>query len=59
MEGTRYDGSRLEFVGVNIFEVKDARFRSGRIYTELVRDTDGIHAQIDRMAAGNPCDYEP
>ncbi|XAS66738.1 nuclear transport factor 2 family protein [Micrococcaceae bacterium Sec5.7] len=53
MEGRRRDGSRMEFVGVNIFEVENGQFRSGRIYTELVRDAGGIDAQIDRMAAGS------
>lgn len=53
MRGTRQDGTLLEFVGVNIFQVKDGRFRSGRIYTEIVRDAGGIDAQINRMAKGN------
>ena len=53
MRGTRRDGTLLEFVGVNIFQVKDGRFRSGRIYTEIVRDAGGIDAQINRMAKGN------
>ncbi|AOT04261.1 nuclear transport factor 2 family protein [Arthrobacter sp. U41] len=53
MQGTRRDGTLLEFVGVNIFRVKDGRFRSGRIYTEIVRDAGGIDAQINRMAKGN------
>ncbi len=49
MTGTRADGTAMDFVGVNIFEVKDGRFLSGRIYTELVRDTGGIAAQLERM----------
>lgn len=53
MRGTRRDGTLLEFVGVNIFQVKDGRFRSGRIYTEIVRDAGGIDAQINRMTKGN------
>lgn len=53
MRGTRRDGTLLEFVGVNIFLVKDGRFRSGRIYTEIVRDAGGIDAQINRMTKGN------
>lgn len=53
MRGTRRDGTLLEFVGVNIFQVKDGKFRSGRIYTEIVRDAGGIDAQINRMAKGN------
>lgn len=53
MRGTRRDGTLLEFVGVNIFQVTDGRFRSGRIYTEIVRDAGGIDAQIDRMTKGN------
>lgn len=52
MRGTRRDGTLLEFVGVNIFQVKDGRFRSGRIYTEIVRDAGGIDAQINRMTKG-------
>lgn len=52
-KGTRRDGTLLEFVGVNIFRVKDGRFRSGRIYTEIVREAGGIDAQINRMAKGN------
>lgn len=54
MRGTRRDGTILEFVGVNIFQVQDGRFRSGRIYTEIVRDAGGIEAQIDRMTKGAP-----
>ncbi|WP_426939498.1 nuclear transport factor 2 family protein [Pseudarthrobacter sp. S3] len=53
MRGTRRDGTLLEFVGVNIFQVKDGRFHSGRIYTEIVRDAGGIDAQINRMTKGN------
>lgn len=49
MVGTRVDGTRMEFVGVNIFEVEGGRFSRGRIYTELVRDTGGLDAQVDRM----------
>jgi len=52
MQGTRRDGTLMEFVGVNIFEVTHDRLRSGRIYTELVRDMGGIDAQLDRMATG-------
>ncbi|MBT2500591.1 nuclear transport factor 2 family protein [Agromyces sp. ISL-38] len=54
MRGTRRDGAVMEFVGVNIFHVQDGRFRSGRIYTEIVRDAGGIEAQIDRMTKGTP-----
>ncbi|WP_307311111.1 nuclear transport factor 2 family protein [Pseudarthrobacter enclensis] len=54
MRGTRRDGTVMEFVGVNIFQVQDGRFRSGRIYTEIVRDAGGIEAQIDRMTKGAP-----
>jgi ketosteroid isomerase-like protein len=54
MRGTRRDGTVMEFVGVNIFQVLDGRFRSGRIYTEIVHDAGGIEAQIDRMAKGTP-----
>ncbi|MBT2594958.1 nuclear transport factor 2 family protein [Arthrobacter sp. ISL-72] len=53
MRGTRRDCTLLEFVGVNIFQVTDGRFRSGRIYTEIVRDAGGIDAQINRMTKGS------
>lgn len=49
MWGTRSDGTPMEFVGVNIFEVEDDQFRSGRIYTELVRDAGGVEQQLERM----------
>ncbi len=52
MYGTRRDGSLMEFVGVNVFEVMNGRFCRGRIYTELVRDAGGIDAQVDRMTRG-------
>ena len=39
----------MEFVGVNIFGVRDQHFVWGRIYTELVREAGGIEAQIERM----------
>jgi limonene-1,2-epoxide hydrolase len=52
MRGTRAGGTVMDFVGVNIFEVQDGRFRSGRIYTELVRNAGGVDAQIDRMTKG-------
>jgi ketosteroid isomerase-like protein len=49
MQGTRSDGSRMEFTGVNIFGVRDDRFAWGRIYTELVRDSGGVDEQVRRM----------
>lgn len=49
MSGTRADGTLMEFVGVNIFEVEDGQFLRGRIYTELVRDAGGVQAQLERM----------
>jgi limonene-1,2-epoxide hydrolase len=49
LHGTRRDGTRLEFVGVNLFGVRGQRFVWGRIYTELVRDAGGIDAQLERM----------
>ena len=52
MSGTRRDGTPMEFVGVNIFSVRDQQFAWGRIYTELVRNTGGIDAQIQRMTQG-------
>ncbi|MDI3195605.1 nuclear transport factor 2 family protein [Pseudarthrobacter sp. AL07] len=52
LQGTRGDGTVMEFVGVNIFQVSAGRFRAGRIYTEVVRDAGGIEAQIDRMTKG-------
>jgi ketosteroid isomerase-like protein len=52
MSGTRPDGTPMEFVGVNIFEVDEDRFCSGRIYTELVRDAGGLEQQLARMTRG-------
>lgn len=52
LHGTRRDGTPMEFAGVNIFGVRDDQFLWGRIYTELVRDTGGITAQIERMTRG-------
>jgi limonene-1,2-epoxide hydrolase len=52
MSGTRADGTPMEFVGVNIFEVEGGSFTEGRIYTELVRDSGGIDSQVDRMTHG-------
>jgi len=52
MSGTRTDGTPMEFVGVNIFEVEGGSFTEGRIYTELVRDSGGIDSQVDRMTHG-------
>jgi limonene-1,2-epoxide hydrolase len=49
MWGMRSDGTPMEFVGVNIFEVEDDQFHSGRIYTELVRDAGGVEQQVERM----------
>lgn len=49
MSGIRADDTAMEFAGVNIFDVADGCFVRGRIYTELVRDTGGIDAQIDHM----------
>jgi ketosteroid isomerase-like protein len=52
LHGTQRDGTPFEFVGVNIFGVRDQQFVWGRIYTELVRDSGGIDAQIERMTKG-------
>lgn len=52
MEGTRKDGSRMEFAGVNIFGVESDQFCWGRIYTELVRDSGDAASQIERMTHG-------
>lgn len=52
MHGTRKDGTRMEFTGVNIFGVENDQFRWGRIYTELVREGGGVASQIDRMTRG-------
>jgi limonene-1,2-epoxide hydrolase len=52
MSGTRTDGTPMEFVGVNIFEVDGGVFTKGRIYTELVHDRGGIDSQVDRMTHG-------
>jgi len=53
MGGTRKDGTKMEFAGVNIFGVKDGRLARGRIYSELVREAGDIDAQIGRMAGGS------
>jgi hypothetical protein len=52
LHGTRRDGTPFEFVGVNIFGVRDQQFVWGRIYTEVVRDSGGIDAQFERMTKG-------
>jgi len=52
MWGIRPDGTPMEFVGVNIFEVDHDQFRSGPIYTELVRDAGGVEQQLERMTQG-------
>ncbi|NUP74584.1 MAG: nuclear transport factor 2 family protein [Sinomonas sp.] len=52
MNGTRSDGTPMEFIGINIFEVEGGQFTKGRIYTELVRDSGGLDRQIDRMTRG-------
>lgn len=52
MRGTRRDGSSMEFVGVNIFEVAVGCFRRGWIYTELTRPVGGLDAQMKRMTRG-------
>jgi hypothetical protein len=49
MFGTRDDGTKMDFVGVNIFGVADGVIRWGRIYTELARRAGGIEAQVARM----------
>jgi ketosteroid isomerase-like protein len=59
MRGTRIDGTRMEFAGVNVFEVKDGLLRRGRIYTELVRDGGGLEAQIERMTTGDEPNTSP
>ncbi|HEU5318099.1 MAG TPA: nuclear transport factor 2 family protein [Chloroflexota bacterium] len=52
MHGTRRDGTRFEFAGVNLFGVRDQQFVWGRIYTELVRDAGDIDSQLARMTKG-------
>lgn len=52
MKGTRRDGSRMEFIGVNVFGVRADRFAWGRIYTELVREMGSAADQVDRMTRG-------
>jgi ketosteroid isomerase-like protein len=59
MWGTRPDGASMEFVGVNILEVDGDRFRSGRIYTELVREAGGVEEQVERMTRGTGPGGEP
>ncbi|HLB61380.1 MAG TPA: hypothetical protein VJN50_01340 [Actinomycetota bacterium] len=51
--GPRSNGTRFEFAGVNIFDVRDDLFLRGRICTELVCDAGGIEAQIERMRTGD------
>src|SRR3990170_4160272 len=53
MRGTRSNGTPFEFAGVNIFGVREDRFASGRIYTELVRDAGGVDGQLQRMTKGD------
>lgn len=50
MRGIRPDGTEMEFVGVNVFQVSEGMLSRGRIYTELVRDLGGLDAQVDKMA---------
>jgi ketosteroid isomerase-like protein len=52
MRGSRTDGTRMEFAGVNVFEVADGVLYRGRIYTELVREAGGLEAQVQRMTTG-------
>lgn len=52
LSGTRTDGTPMEFVGVNIFEVEGRCFTKGRIYTELVRDSGDVDSQVDQMTHG-------
>ncbi len=52
MQGTRSDGTQMEFVGVNLFEVEHGALVRGRIYTELVRHAGGLDAQVGRMMSG-------
>lgn len=52
LSGTRTDGTLMEFVGVNIFEVEGRCFTEGRIYTELVRDSGDVDSQVDQMTHG-------
>lgn len=53
LRGTRPEGTTMLFASVNIFEVNDDALKRGRIYTELVRDTGGMAAQIERMTSGS------
>lgn len=60
MWGTRPDGTPMEFIGVNIFELEEDQFRRGRIYTELVRDAGGVEQQLERMTQNPaPSDATP
>lgn len=54
MRGTRAGGTRMEFVGVNVFDVADGLLHRGRIYTELVREAGGLDAQVERMTESSP-----
>ena len=51
LRGGRAD-ARMDFVGVNIFQVRDDQLWRGRIYTELVRQAGGLERQADRMTRG-------
>lgn len=53
MTGTRRDGSKAEFAGVNVFEVSSGQIDSGRIYTDVVQGAGDIEAQVDRMTQGS------
>src|SRR5260370_20417873 len=50
MSGTRTDGTPMEFVSDNIFEVEGGSFTEGRIYIEIVRERGGIGSQGERTA---------
>lgn len=52
MHGTRLDGSRFDFAGVNLFGVRNDRFVWGRIYTHPVSDEGDIESQVKRMTSG-------
>jgi len=52
MSGTRTDGTRFAFAGVNLFGVDEGVITWGRIYSDLVQETGDIDAQIERMTKG-------
>jgi ketosteroid isomerase-like protein len=51
--GTRSDGTKMHLCGVNVFEIRNGKIASGRVYMETVEE-DGIDLdeRVRRMAEG-------